>query len=74
MKTKKKNLAIGIAALTIAVGAAINVGITNNNENVLSGLSLNNVEALAGEYSTAYKCCKYASTDCLDTSDGTTLV
>ena len=47
MKTKKKNLAIGISVLTIAVAAAVNVNFALKN-NGLSALSLANVEAFAG--------------------------
>jgi hypothetical protein len=46
-KMNKKTIVVGFAALVIAVGAAVNVGVFSKKDKLMSDLSLANVEALA---------------------------
>jgi hypothetical protein len=46
-KLNKKTIVVGFAALVIAVGAAVNVGVFSKKDKLISGISLANVEALA---------------------------
>lgn len=46
-KLNKKSFVVGLAAIAIAVGAAVNVGLFSKKDKFMSSLSLENVEALA---------------------------
>jgi hypothetical protein len=46
-KLNKKTFVVGFAALVIAVGAAVNVGVFSKKDKSISELSLANMEALA---------------------------
>lgn len=46
-KINKKSFVVGLAAIAIAVGAAVNVGLFSKKDKLMSNLTLENVEALA---------------------------
>ena len=52
----KKRIFIGIAAIAVVAGAAVNVALNQQPTNKMSNISLANVEALAGEVSVV-GCC-----------------
>jgi hypothetical protein len=65
----KKIILGGIAAVVIAVLAAVNVSLNSQNDNLLSDLALNNVEALASSERGCITRPAEDNGDC--TSDGT---
>jgi hypothetical protein len=54
-RLNKKTFMVGFAALAIALGTALNVGVSSKKDKLMSDLSLANVEALAIEISSSGK-------------------